>query len=125
MFKDTFEAPEAESARLGESPVDSINHTLSTLPVNIDGDIQDLIIQMPRMHADDLHTVIVVPFERVKPNASEIEAHKDLPHKRHVGWWNCLVVASDHPSYPVGGHRISVPEAQLVRGGQRIALSQV
>lgn len=119
MFKNFFEAPEAEVARLAESPVTSINHTLSTLPVNIEGDLQDLMIQMPRMGADDTHTMIVVPFLRVKLHADEIAAQRVLPHKRHTGWWTCLVVASDNPSYPVGGYRISVPEAQLVRGTLR------
>jgi len=119
MFMNFFEAPEAEVARLAESPVGSINHTLSTLPVNVEGYIKDLVIQMPRMHADDTYTIIVVPFESIKLSADEIAARQALPHKRHTGWWKCLVVASDNPSYPVGGHRITVPEAQLVRGMQR------
>ncbi|MCI4659776.1 hypothetical protein [Cryobacterium zhongshanensis] len=119
MFMNLFEAPEAEAARLAQSPVSSINHTLSTLPVNIDSYLQDLIIQMPRMHPDDTYTVIVVPFEPVKLSAEEIADRDELPRKRHTGWWTCLVVASDHPSYPVGGHRLSVPAAQLVRGTQR------
>jgi hypothetical protein len=119
MFKNLFEAPEAEAARLALSPVGSINHDLSVLPVNIDVYVEGLLIQMPRLRDEDKHTMIVVPFQAIKLSESEIAAQQERPHKRHTGGWYCIVVASDHPSYPVGGHRICVPEAQLVRGTVR------
>ena len=117
MFINLFEEPELEVARLAKSPVSSINHSLSLLPVNITGYVQDLMIQMPRLNEDDQYTIILVPFERYKDN--DIDKISVQPIKRHRGYWRCIVVASDNPSYPVGGHRLAVSEAQLVRGAVR------
>lgn len=114
MFKNFFEAPEVEAARLAEAPVGSKSHSLSFLPVNIQGPLDDLMIEMPRMEGSE-HTIVVVPFERYK----DAEEEREMPFKRHRGSWRCIVVASDHPSYPVGGHRLSVSEAELVRGTLR------
>jgi hypothetical protein len=117
VFKNLFEAPEVEAARLAESPAGSINHSLSSMPVNIHGFLEDLMIEMP--HRDDAqHTIIVVPFERYK-DIVDADAEPVVPIRLHTGTWRCIVVASDHPSYPVGGHRIAVSEAELVRGTLR------
>lgn len=32
------------------------------------------------------------------------------------GHWKCVVVHSDHPSYPVGGYDVSIPTEELSRG---------
>jgi len=117
MFKDIFEAPEAEVARLAAAPEGSKAHFLSTLPVNILGPLDDLMIEMPRDAGWD-HTVVVVPFKRIGRSEQE-RAERQAPFRRHDGWWDCIVVASDHPSYPVGGYRLNISESELVRGTLR------
>ncbi|MFF2053719.1 hypothetical protein ACFVU2_19100 [Leifsonia sp. NPDC058194] len=117
MFVSFFETPEAEVARLAEAPVGSKLHALSLLPVNIPGVLDDLMIELPR-EAGWNHTVVVVPFKRIQRSEEE-RAARTMPYRRHDGWWDCIVIASDHPSYPVGGYRVSVPEAELVRGTLR------
>lgn len=115
-FKTNLEAPEAEVARLAQSPVGSTNHALSQMPVNIRQRIQDLMIELPHFDGDPKHTIVVVPTES-RPYAREDQ--EVLPRRRHNRSWTCIVVASDHPSYPVGGYRLSLPEYQLVRGTLR------
>jgi hypothetical protein len=110
-FITIFEAPEVEAARLAEAPVGSKSHALSSMPVNISGYLEDLMIEL----SFGEHTVVVVPFERYK-DSDEVRV---MPFRRHDGSWKCAVVASDHPSYPVGGHRLSITEAELVRGTLR------
>lgn len=39
-----------------------------------------------------------------------------LVEARGGGWWRCLVVASTHPSYPVGGYDLSIHERELASG---------
>jgi hypothetical protein len=112
-FKFT-ESEAEEAARLALSPEGSINHCMSKLPVQIHGWIEDLMIEMPHSAGFDRHTVIVVPFRYHRYQRDE-----SLPRRAHDGSWDVIVVASNHPSYPVGGHRLSIPEMQLVRGTQR------
>lgn len=115
MFKSRFEAPEAEVARLAQSPAGSSNQAPSQIPVNIRDNVQDQLIELPYLHEDKPHTIVVVPIEshRVTPHDGE------FPLKRYRSAWTCVVVASDHPSYPIGGFRVSIPEHQLVRGTVR------
>jgi hypothetical protein len=111
MFKSTLEAPEVEVARLAEAPEGSRNHVLSTLPVNITHGLHEALVELPPVTMDG-HTVVVVPTSRyVAP--SDLN---QTPTKRHRGSYDCIIVASTHPSYPAGGWHLSVPEAQLVRG---------
>lgn len=117
MFKTLLEAPEVEAARLAQSPAGSTNHALSQLPVNIHQFVQDLLIELPSFEGDPRHTMVVVPSESHKLSGSQDPAVK--PMRRYPRSWDCIVVASNHPSYPVGGHRITVPECQLVRGTLR------
>lgn len=115
MFKPLFEDPAVEVARLAAAPAGSTNHALSKLPVNIQGNLQDLMIQLPDL-GDDLPSfreMVVVPFEAYSHSKGK---ERVFPMKRYDTSWTCIVVMSTHPSYPVGGHRIIVPEAQLVRG---------
>jgi hypothetical protein len=115
-FKTLFETPEAEAARLAQSPVGSTNHALSSMSVNIRQHVQDLMIELPSFEGDPKHTIVVVPFESHRYSA---EDDTTLPRRRYNNGWSCIVIASDHPSYPVGGHRVSLPEYQLRRGTLR------
>lgn len=115
-FKSFFEEPEAEVARLAQAPVGSKAHTLSTLPVNIRGDLTDLMIELPKDTFHD-HTIVVVPWERYP--LTETERNEPFPRRRYRSTWRCIVVASNHPSYPVAGHRLAVSEDELVRGTLR------
>ena len=116
MFTPIYEDPELEVARLAAAPLGSSNHSLSRLPVTIEGYLGDLVVELPtKDERDESFTIIVVPFLR-HPDTSE---DRKMPFKRHAGHWDCIVVASDHTSYPVGGHRLSISEAELVRGTLR------
>jgi len=121
-FKTNRETPEAEAARLAEAPEGSTNHALSSMTVNIHGNIQDLMIEVPHLTGDPKHTIVVVPFQSHHYGAPEDAAQ---PRRRYNRSWDCIVVASDHPSYPVGGYRISMPEYQLRRGTQRTLRSAI
>lgn len=114
-FVTIFEAPELEVARLAAAPVGSENHTLSTLPVQIQGPIDDLVIELPR-ETNHGHSIVVVPFLRQPDSSVERET---MPYRRYRTWWSVIVVASNHPSYPVGGHRLAISESALVRGTLR------
>lgn len=114
IFDSLFETHEDEQARLASSPVGSINHYMSQLPVVITGDLQDKMIELPATCEPEFHkTIVVVPFER---SAEPKHDREHTPWRRNDGYWRCLVIASDHTSYPVGGYRIDVSESQLVRG---------
>jgi hypothetical protein len=115
MFIDIFEAPEVEIARLAASPEGSKSHALASLPVNIQGWLEDRMIELPHEAGWDEHTVVVVPFKYHRGS----DEKREMPFKRHTGSWDCIVIASDHPSYPVGGHRLCVSESELVRGTLR------
>lgn len=113
-----IESPEQEQARLAQAPEGSKNHALSQLPVTIDAWPEDLVIELPWAEMglyDEPHRVVVVPF-RYNPDSRPEGTEEPLPQRRHSGWWDCIVVASTHPSYPVGGHRLSIPGAELARG---------
>lgn len=112
------ETPEQEQARLALAPEGSKSHALSQLPVTIEGWPEGLVIELPWAEMglyDEPHCVIVVPVQYHADSRPEGE-EQPLPHRRHSGWWDCIVVASDHPSYPVGGHRLSISGAELARG---------
>ncbi|MFC4048307.1 hypothetical protein ACFOY4_01315 [Actinomadura syzygii] len=106
-----FETPEQEAARLAAAPEGSKNHDLSLLPVTIREWPQDLLIALPGTK----HQVVVVPFE-FWPDAGTTDEKR--PRRRYSGSWVCAVVHSNHPDYPVGGHRILVPAAELARGAR-------
>lgn len=115
-FRSFFETEEQERARLAQAPEGSIYHSLSTLPVTIKEWPQDLIIELPWATTERCaYRVVVVPI-RFSPDSRPQGEEEPLPRKRHSGAWECAVVSSDHPSYPVGGHRLSIPAAELARG---------
>lgn len=125
-FMDAVVESEAEErARLAKAPVGSTTHELSWLPVNITQWPEGLIINLPRLPYVDgalpEHDIVVVPV-RYSPESPATKSDLPAPqkHYRNGGQWTCIVVASNHASYPVGGHRLSIPAAQLVRGTQFI-----
>jgi hypothetical protein len=121
-FKTRFETPEAEAVRLAQSPEGSTNHALSSMPVNIRGNITEgMLIQVPAFADEDptTHSYVVMPIT-AHPLTRWIEPELDpLPRRRYNRSWDCIVVASNHPRVPVGGYRVSLPEYQLVRGTLR------
>lgn len=121
-FKTRFETPEAEAARLAQSPEGSTNHALSSMPVNIHGSItESMLIQVPAFADEDptTHSYVVMPIT-AHPLTRGIEPELDpLPRRRYNRSWDCIVVASNHPRVRVGGYRVNIPEYQLVRGTLR------
>jgi hypothetical protein len=113
MFISLFEEPEAEVARLAAAREGSTTHALSKLPVNIEGWLEDLMIELPTID-DSNRTMIVVPFRYHQPSGE-----RPFPRRRHDGSWDVIVVASNDERYKVGGHRLCVSEAELVRGQLR------
>ncbi len=114
MFTSIYEPPEAEVARLAAAPEGSTSHELSKLPVNIEGWLEGRIIELPHIKPGPDYTIVVIPFDRYdeKPETS-------MPYRRHRGTWRCMIVASNHPSYSVGGTKLAISEAELVRGTLR------
>ncbi|GAA1457490.1 hypothetical protein NE857_21810 [Nocardiopsis exhalans] len=114
------ETAEQERERLASAPAGSKTHALSTLPVTILQWPQDLLIELPwRAIGESEYRVVVVPFRfraEIKPAVGR--QREPRPRKRHSGSWDCIVVASDHPAYPVGGYRLSIPTIEIVRGTQ-------
>jgi hypothetical protein len=113
-----IETQEQEQARLAQAPESSQNRYLSTLPVTIADWPKDLLVELPwePPRTDRPYRVVVVPIEFRKDALPEGVEEEPLPRKRHSGSWMCAVVFSDHPSYPVGGHRIDVSDAEIARG---------
>lgn len=104
------ETPEQEAARLAGSPEGSLNHTLSSLPETIHAAfVRGAVLELPAAG----HRIVVVPVKYRGPSVLDPDARLN---ERNAGSWESVVVASDHPSYPVGGYDIVVPTAQLVRG---------
>lgn len=118
-----FETDAEETARLAQAPVGSISHSLSLLPVtNPHPDkhhLVELSSPMPESCSDTTgglshkcngaHRIVVLPLNH-RAGSSDT-----LP-RRHDGYWDCRIVSSDHPSYPVGGYDICVSASELRRG---------
>jgi hypothetical protein len=121
-FKTRFETAEAEAARLAQSPEGSTNHALSSMPVNIHGNIRDgMLIQVPALPGEDptTHSYVVIPIT-AHPLSRWVEPELDpLPRRRYNRSWDCIVVASNNPRVLVSGYRVNLPEYQLVRGTLR------
>lgn len=119
-----FETDAEETARLAQAPAGSTNHSLSLLPVTNAHPDQYHLIELPwkqihpcsgttgglRHECNGGHRIVVLPLKR-NPGTPDTS----LP-SRHDGDWDCRIVASDHPSYPVGGYDICCPESELRRG---------
>ena len=104
-----MESEQEEVERLAQAPERSLLRHLSTLPVNIRGDLRGRIIEVPEK---DGGRIVVVPFD----TSGSAGRRSDDRLQRHGLWWKVAVVHSDHLSYPVGGHHLVMPEAELVRG---------
>ncbi|OUS97420.1 hypothetical protein [Rhodococcus sp. NCIMB 12038] len=118
-----FETDAEETARLAQAPVGSTNHSLSLLPVtNAHPDKHHLLeLSWPQTRScsgttgglgherNGSHRMVVLPLNR------HASAGEGLP-RRHDGYWDCRIVSSDHPSYPVGGYDICVSDSELRRG---------
>lgn len=117
-----LETPEEEVARLASAPEGSKSHWLAGLPVLLSaGSLKGLVIELPVQlsaagHRD--HRIVVVPVENRGDSSREDHRARTGKIRRHGAWWQVIVVASDHPAYPVGGYDLTVPEAELVRGRQ-------
>jgi hypothetical protein len=110
-----LETPDEEVARLAAAPDGSKSHWLAGLPVLISAaDLKGLVIELPVHHGD--RRIVVVPVENRGDSSREAHRAKTGKIRRNGAWWQVIVVASDHPSYPVGGYDLTVPEAELVRG---------
>lgn len=59
--------------------------------------------------------IVVIP---VTYSPDTEESDEQTPRRRHGGWWTCIVVHSTHASCPVGGHKLSIPAAEIHRGRQ-------
>lgn len=120
-FKTNIETPEQERQRLAQAPVGSRMHELSTMPVNIAHVTEGLLI---KIDLGPNHTVVVAPLKHHADATAHThlaqQAEASKPRRRHSGSWDCLIVASNHPHYPVGGYRINLPAYQLARGTQHV-----
>lgn len=122
-----IETEKEEQARLAQTPVGSRSYGLSQLPANIlrntGSGLEGMLIELPRLPLADGSVpegrIVVVPVKI--ENTVRREGAK---MHRNDGYWTCVVVASTVSSYPVGGYKLSVPEAELVRG-TRIAPEEI
>lgn len=123
-FPKLFETDEEETARLAQAPRHSTNHTLSSLPVTNSHPDQYHLVELPwsQLHrcpgvtgnlshgCDGTHRVVVLPL------TFHLSSDDKTFPRQHNGSWDCRIVASDHPSYPVGGYDICCSESELRRG---------
>lgn len=119
-----FETDEDEALRLAEAPAGSKGRSLSRLPVTNAHPDKHHLVELPwaqihpcsgttggqRHTCDGFHRIVVLPLRLHDRSDGD-----KLP-RRHDGYWDCRVVASDHPSYPVGGYDICISESELRRG---------
>ncbi|MFK0244529.1 hypothetical protein ACIQUM_07510 [Amycolatopsis azurea] len=112
------ESEEQERARLAQAPEGTTSHYLSTLPITITGWPQDLLVRLPwdPPHTGRSYSVVVVPITFLADPLPVGVDKEPRPGKLNSGSWGCAVVASDHPRYPVGGHRILVGADEIARG---------
>lgn len=110
------ETEEQEQARLAQAPEGSIRNALSKLPVTIREWPEGLVVELPFAQTGrTAHRVIVVPVTFSRDNLDP-DPDAPAPRGRNSGWWECVVIASDHPSYPVGGYQLAIPAAEIARG---------
>lgn len=57
-----------------------------------------------------------IPLERGLMLRLQTGVDVALVESRGRGWWRCLVIASTHPAYPVGGYDLSIHEDELESG---------
>lgn len=106
-----FETDAQETARLAAAPEGSINHELSSLPIRNRFIDKGMLLTLPALNGST-HTITVAVVSN-KGSFTPAEA-REFPRQRD-SMFHCMVVASDHPSYPVGGHDLACSEAELRR----------
>ncbi|MBP2527476.1 hypothetical protein [Rhodococcus sp. PvP104] len=119
-----FESDAEEASRLAQAPIGSIDHGLSLLPVTLPYPARHHLIELPARkvhkapgrngggHPDCAadYRIVVLPVTR-HPGPTD-----SCVPSCHDSSWDCRIVASDHPSYPVGGEDICCSESELRRG---------
>ena len=115
MFKKLIESNEEEAVRLAQAPKGSKSHFLSTLPVTIETWPRGLVIELPWVSGMN---IVVVPYiyHGLRGENDSLEWAQATYPIRQDGYWTVIVVASNQPSYPVGGHDLSVSCAEIRRG---------
>lgn len=111
-----IETEAQERDRLALAPEGSLNHFLSSLPAILSAWPEGLVVELPQQFPEN-GVIVVVPVA-YSPETRAEGAEEPTPRRRHGGWWTCIVVHSTHASYPVGGHRLSIPAAEIHRGRQ-------
>lgn len=115
-----FESFEDEQARLAEAPEGSAARFWSTLPERITGWPRGVVVELPDQHGEN--SVVVVPVEyspshrEQKRRELPVEDREGGPLRRPDGSWKCIVVASDDPRCPLGGHDLLIPHVEIIRG---------
>lgn len=115
-----FETPEQEVARLSAAEPGSRLHQLSQLPVLTPGVIaKGQIFTLPALgrmgdtntgdNGQPLELTVVIAAVN-----DRVGQRKELPYK-HDASYDCIVVKSNHSSYPVGGYNIVAYEEELRR----------
>ena len=104
-FLPYFETDQAETARLAAAPEGSRSHELSLLPVTFREDPAGRLLSLPRHD----HTIVITVLEQ------RDRSRDDENLVRHDACYVARVVASDDPSYPVGGYDIVVTDAEIRR----------
>lgn len=99
-----FETDEQEAARLAEAPAGSKSHHLSGLPVTMSERPRGKVLRLPW----DGYTVVVVPM-KFSPSLE-----RSTP-RQHSGSWDCIVVYSDDPRYPVDGYDLAISVSEIRR----------
>ena len=105
-FLQYFETDQTETARLAAAPEGSKSHKLSLLPVTFREDPAGRLLSLPRHD----HTIVITVLEQ-----RDRRSRDDENLVRHDASYVARVVASDDPSYPVGGYDIIVTDAEIRR----------
>lgn len=106
-----FETDEQEAARLAASQPGSKNHLLSQLPITLQEDPTGLLLKLPSNAWSQYHLIVFVN-ER-EPRRRTVLNEEGLRERRDT--FETVVVASNHPDYPVGGYRLMVGHTELRR----------
>lgn len=109
-----FETPQQEAERLAQSPKGSTNARLAPLPVTIEHPSRGMVVELPwsALHPESEKRQIVVVLDQPR---AHLEPRYQQP-RRHDGSWSCIVVASTHSAYPVGGYDLIICAAEIRRG---------
>ena len=105
-FPQHFETDQAETERLAAADAGSKNHELSLVPVTFREVPTGHLLSLPKNE----HTIVITVLEQ-----RDRRTKGDDGYVRHDATHIARIVASDHPSYPVGGYDIVVTDAEIRR----------